>query len=133
MNPSDDEIIDAEIVEDDDVPSTAVAIPAGSNMEGFGNLTSGDVDLAVNYPPGTVRVPLTFEQRNLIRGALAHYHDNGPRQRNTHFIISTMDHLSGFEPDRPCETCDNTGKYRDMYEMHYCHCPRGIRRRQSGD
>lgn len=122
---SDDEIIDAEIVEEDHLPTVVVNSPVTTPAPG--------VQMTVtNVPPGSASIVLNFEQRILIREALAHYYGKGPRTRNTRAILKMIEYMADSEPESRCAQCDNTGKWRDMYDMHYCHCRRGVERRQAG-
>lgn len=122
----DDEIVDAEIVDDDSLLPDVIGGPA---LEGFHSTGSG---MAPHHlPPGSVLVELTFQQRQVIRAALAWYHDKGPRERRTSEIMAVMNYVADHEEWQNCATCDNTGKYRTMYEMHFCNCPRGMARRRA--
>ena len=114
----DDEIIDAEIVED--------LLPAV--------ITPTEILPRNPYPVGAIDIPLSWPQRQIIREALAHFFDNGPRGRNTPVILNTLRWMADNETGAAaCGQCDNTGKYRTMYAMEYCYCPRGVERRIAGN
>jgi hypothetical protein len=125
MYSPDDEIVDAEIVEDE--PGTDLEIIGSSS--GVAERSSSP---ALRNETGVIDIPLTSAQRMLIREALSHYHDKGPRSRSTAAILITINHLAAFEPSVFCSNCDNTGRVRDMYALSYCHCPRGIQARSDG-
>lgn len=122
---NDDEIVDAEIVEDD------LPVPTYMELVGVPEAPLTFIEPA-RVPPDAVTIVFTFEQRILIREALAHYYDKGPRTRNTRAILKTIEYMAESEPETRCAQCDNTGKWRDMYDMHYCHCRIGVERRQAG-
>lgn len=123
MPSPDDEIIDAEIVEDNPL------LPAVFGSTELDLLSEQALVLA-SLPPGSVLIEMSFQQRQLVRAALAWYHDKGPRERRTSAIMDMMHYMADHEQLQSCATCADTGKYRTMYEMHYCNCPKGMQRRQ---
>lgn len=123
----DDEIIDAEIVEDDLLPAVreSVALVPGTDNN------APAVGDGYWIPPGTILMALDYEQRQLIRASLAHYHDKGPRERRTGPIMDLLNLFADNEHENRCAQCDGHGKYRTMYAMEFCYCPRGVARRNA--
>lgn len=110
----DNEIAEAEIVEDGIVPFPLTA-------EAY-------AEAALLLPE---EIPLDYGQRMLIRTALAFYADKGPRERRTRLILDLLQHMADYEPITRCDHCEGTGKVRTMYDLRFCHCPTGIRRRSA--
>lgn len=122
----DDDIVDAELVEEGDLFPEIVTFSLPAEFFGQGPVEQA---LPTSSLDGAIR--LNAAQAQLLRMALAHYYDKGPRQRNTRAILDLMDHLSEFE-DSLCTLCAGSGRVRNMYEVQYCGCRAGLRARQDG-
>jgi len=119
MSDADDDIVDAEIV-DDLLPALRAGglVPQPGAIEG--EIVSGNE---------TVLIPMDFPTRRVVRAALAHFHDNGPRKRSTHQILGVMNLMADYEPRHSCSLCGGRG-YRDtMRGAVNCSCEAGVRRR----
>lgn len=128
---SDDEIVDAEIVE-----SNELVLRPGSPVDSLIQfLTEESIrreGTVIRNDTTLVAVPLSFLQRQLLREALTHYHDKGPRVRSTSRIMDLLNYMADIEPDIPCGLCNNTGRVRGMYGVDYCSCRRGMEVRSDG-
>lgn len=125
----DDEIVDAEIVGDEielfeDDPRAVIDRVKAEIVAQYGDVLP---ELRPD-PPGIASIKLNFQQRSIIREALAHLYSKGPRVRNTRLILDTLEWVADHEPLTDCANCANTGKVRDMYGINYCHCPKGVHR-----
>lgn len=119
--PDDDDIVDAEIVEDDLLP--AVRRSEVEHVEAdqlFPEVTM--------LPPGTMLVPMDYQTRMIVREALGHYHDNGPRQRSTHQIMQALKMMADVEQGR-CPLCGDSGYRQTMRGNVNCSCRKGNQRR----
>lgn len=118
---SDDDIVEAEIVEDDMLPAVR-----GGELEAL------EADAlypeALHLPPGTMLIPMDWQTRMVVREALGHFHDNGPRQRSTHQILQALRLMADVEEGR-CPLCGNSGQRKTMRGQVNCSCRKGNERR----
>jgi len=120
----DDEIVDAELVEDDLLPVASHLAHDVVRETGTSLVPQRDIGSDIIW------VPLRLEQRSMIREALGWFHDKGPRVRSTQRIMDLMNFMADQEVTLDCDVCNSTGKVRTMYAMTYCTCPIGVQRRE---
>lgn len=130
----DDEIVDAEIIDDEMYAPAEIKFLPAEYRGVTPNLQPRPQanDLVLRVPSDQVLVPLTLAQRQLLREALGHYYQKGPRQRNTSQILRLIEHMADHEPMTNCNNCNNTGRVRSMYDVQYCGCHHGLRAMDDG-
>jgi len=119
--PGNDDIVDAEIVEESLLPAVR-----GGELE----LAESDELLPeLTYlPPGVRLIPMDYQTRLVVREALGHYHDNGPRKRSTRQIIQALLLMADIEQGR-CPLCSDQGYRETMRGPINCSCRKGNERR----
>jgi len=131
----DDDIVDAEIVDDDTlyVHVSSELATTGShevdNVAQFVELTglpAGAMDIFRD--PDVLAVPMDVNMRNAVREALAFFWVKGPRHRNTVECKRAMDVIFAVEPGSgKCVRCGGTGKWQDrLGKTQVCSCPEAL-------
>lgn len=128
----DDEIVDAEIVEDEDdlLPVLAPSRELEDVSQFVDRLPPGALDLFMD--PDVRAVPMDSAMRAQVREALAFFWQNGPRHRSTIEVKRAMDRIADVEPDTgKCLTCGGAGRWQDrLGKIQVCSCPAAL---QSGN
>jgi len=135
MTPDDDEIVDAEIIDDDSdmLPvhvSRETPSPLGAVVDAYQELP-GNVRHALealgSAGPDTFLVAMDREMQATIMEALGWFWTNGPRHRSTVEVQRVMTKLSDALPrtaDVRCRRCGGTGLWRDRLGKEMpCNCP----------
>ena len=132
---TDDDIVDAEIVDDDLPEGDMLPVHAGRSRElddiarVVDRLPPGALDLLAD--PGVLAIPMDSAMRAQVRQALAFYWNSGPRHRNALECQRAMDRIFEIESSTGhCATCGGAGHWNDrLGKRQVCSCPAAL---QSG-